>query len=372
MIGQEPAAGDSPVPSYAGDNLVNLVAELEIRLTGQSPTAGLHAHLADLIPHRRNYLLMVIDGLGDRQLAHPTAGRLRQSRRAVLKAPFPTTTTVGLSSIATGLAPMQHGVIGYTQWIPSLGRVMNMLQWSPVSGLGRVDYDPTRYLPTPNLWERLNNHGVRTVIVQPSIHLGSRFSNMLYRGAERYGYTSPSDIRPSLYMDVDGRTLLVVHVTLVDANAHMLGQRSWAYSRALEDTGRLWEHLSRSLPPDTALVGSADHGHCDIPPAGKMKLSWDLTEGMQCWGDGRVLMFNGPPEQVQRLAEQTGARFVEPPLLQEWLGGGPPHPELRDFPTAALLAPEDTVVFPHYLGGDMVGHHGGITPQELLIPLLVA
>ena len=92
---------------------------------------------------------------------------------------------------------------------------------------------------------------------------------MLYRGAERSGYASPSDIRPSFYVGDGGRTLLVVYVTLVDANAHMLGQRSWAYDRALEDTGRLWEHLSRSLPPDTALIGTADHGHCDIPHGGK-------------------------------------------------------------------------------------------------------
>ena len=176
MIGQEPAAADSPVPSFAGDNLVNLVAELEFRLTGSSPTRGLRPDLAGSVPHRRNYLLMVIDGLGDRQLAHSSATVLRGSRRAVLKAPFPTTTTVGLYSIATGMAPMQHGVIGYTQWIPSLSRVMNMLQWSPVSGLGRVDCDPTGYLPAPNLWERLNQQGVRTVIVQPAIHLESRFS----------------------------------------------------------------------------------------------------------------------------------------------------------------------------------------------------
>ena len=39
------------------------------------------------------------------------------------------------------------------------------------SGLGDgdgMDYDPTGFLPTPNLWERLTDAGVRTVIVHPS------------------------------------------------------------------------------------------------------------------------------------------------------------------------------------------------------------
>ena len=39
--GQEAALGDSLVPSYQGDNLVNLMAELETSLTVQSPTQGL-------------------------------------------------------------------------------------------------------------------------------------------------------------------------------------------------------------------------------------------------------------------------------------------------------------------------------------------
>ena len=52
-------------------------------------------------------------------------------------------------------------------------------------------------------------------------------------------------------------------------------------------------------------------------------------------------------------------------------GKGKPHPELHAFPTAALLAPPDTVILPDGLGAHMVGHHGGTSPQELLIPLLV-
>ena len=67
---------DDPTPSYDGANLANLAAELEIRLTGKSPTRGLRPELAELIPHTRNYLLLIIDGLGDQQLAHPAAATL--------------------------------------------------------------------------------------------------------------------------------------------------------------------------------------------------------------------------------------------------------------------------------------------------------
>jgi len=46
------------------------------------------------------------------------------------------------------------------------------------------------------------------------------------------------------------------------------------------------------------------------------------------------------------------------------------HPILREFPAATLLAPPGTVILPQHLPNSNIGHHGGIAPQELLIPLL--
>ena len=363
---------DNPIPSYDGANLANLAAELEIRLTGRSPTRGLCPELAKLIPHTRNYLMLIIDGLGDHQLTHPTAVTLRRHRRAALTAPFPTTTSVGLSSVATALAPMQHGVIGYTQWMPALRTVVNMLEWVDMATGQPIDLDPIGFHPSPNLAERLNTVGVRTVIFQPTELLDTPVSNMLCRGAERHGYSSPSDIRPPDLFGAGHRTLAVVYTTAVDTAAHACGQRSHAYRTALSQTGQIWEHFRRSLPPDTTLIGSADHGHCDIPPDGRIYLDENLTDGIQWCGDGRTLMFYGRLEPVHRISRRTGAQFVSAEQLLQRLGGRPPHPALNEFPTAALLAPPGTIILPQYPPRPNIGHHGGITPQELLIPLLVA
>ena len=113
--------------------------------------------------------------------------------------------------------------------------------------------------------ERLNAAGVRTVIFQPTELLDTPLSNMACRGAERHGYSSPLDIRPSVLSGARNRTLAVGYMTPVDTAAHASGQRSQAYSTALSQTGQTWEHFKRSLPRDTTLVGSADHGHCDAP-----------------------------------------------------------------------------------------------------------
>ncbi len=116
-------------PRYDGHSLVNLVAELENRLTGQAPFSGLDASLGDRIPERSTYVFMLFDGLGSRQLSHPAARDLARAQVGTIDAPFPTTTTVSLSSIATGLPPTQHGVIGHHMWVPDLAKVVNVLKW---------------------------------------------------------------------------------------------------------------------------------------------------------------------------------------------------------------------------------------------------
>jgi len=61
-------------PSYEGRGLVNLVAEIERRLTGTSPSPGTDRELSRLIPDADTYVLVLFDGLGDhRPPGHGTA-----------------------------------------------------------------------------------------------------------------------------------------------------------------------------------------------------------------------------------------------------------------------------------------------------------
>lgn len=359
-------------PSYAGNNLVNLVAELERRLTGHSPTRGLRPDLGRLIPDARNYLLVIVDGLGTGQLSHPNARQLRSRHRGDLEAPFPTTTTVSLSSICTGLTPLQHGVIGYRQWFPDLGKVVSLLRWTDLSGR-HVRYDTASFLPAPNLWERLTARQVTGVFVQPAVFFDTPLSRMLYRGAQMRGYSSPLEVDPTYLFSRSGRTLAMVYYHILDVAAHEGGQRSELYGQAMTGANRLWETLARRLPPDTAMVGTSDHGHCDIREDGKHKPAQADTEGIRWWGDSRSLMVSGPSDRIEALAERTGSKMIGAQQLRRWLGRGRPHPDLpRRMPDAVLLAPEHTGIFPKGMDSQKTGHHGGLTPAEIRIPLLVA
>lgn len=119
-------------PSYQGSGLVNLVSEIEQRLTGTAPSPGLAE--PDVVPDASTYVLVLFDGLGVAQLGHSAAEVLRSATTRALDAPFPTTTSVSLATVATGLAPSKHGQVAHLSWYPDIGQVVNTLKWVTVSG----------------------------------------------------------------------------------------------------------------------------------------------------------------------------------------------------------------------------------------------
>ena len=168
-------------PDYLGGSLVNLVAEFEWRLTGAAPSPRLHAELGSQIPQANTYIFLLLDGLGTHQLDHPAAASLAASMRGTIDAPFPTTTTVSLASIATGLPPRRHGLLGHVIWLPELAQTVNSLKWIGPGGQP-VDVDTDGFLPTPNLWERLAGAGVEAITVQPGQFDRTPLSRAVYRG----------------------------------------------------------------------------------------------------------------------------------------------------------------------------------------------
>src|SRR5690242_13500865 len=114
------------VPRYGERSL----AELTPSLLSALGVPGSANPLA-LAPVSRAVLFMV-DGLGEEQLrAHAgIAPFMHQRRGEPLTTGFPATTAASLGSIGTGLAPGEHGLIGYTFGLEGHERALNVLTWS--------------------------------------------------------------------------------------------------------------------------------------------------------------------------------------------------------------------------------------------------
>jgi len=355
-------------PDYVGGGLVNVVAELETRLSGSAPSPGLTDDLATAIPQADSYVLVLFDGLGDHQLDHPNARRLAASRCGAVDASFPTTTTVSLATIATGLPPAGHGLLGYQLWLPETEHVTATIKWTTLWG-DPVEIDFDGFLPQTT-WERLSAAGAEPIALQPANFAGSTLTRVLYRGARFEGYHDMADaVDAAASLVRPERRLVMLYVPQVDFAAHVAGQDSPLYEDALDAASEVWERLAQQLPAGTAAVGIADHGHVDIPPERRTVIATGDHEGRQFAGDARVVFVHG--EGVS-LAEKLPATWVPRDEMEDWWGPGPRHQSFEErAPDGVLVADPGHAILHKYSDDRLVGQHGGLTPEELRVPLLV-
>ncbi len=362
-----PSMPSITVPDYAGGSLVNLVSELEHRLTGASPSPRLHPHLGDLIPIGESYVLFLFDGLGSLQLAHPAGSALAVSQRATLDTPFPTTTTVSLASIATGLPPSQHGLLGYQLYLPDLDEVVNTIKWTTLWG-APIEYDTGSFLPEANLWERLVAAGREPVTVQPWNFKGSALSSMLYRGC-RFEPAETVDELVEATAQLAGHPgrLVFSYLPHVDYAAHVHGQKSAEYEEALGVVAAAWHRATHRVPAGVTLLGTGDHGHVDFDRRAKIP-KVDHADRI-FYGDGRAMFVKG---EGKRLAEALPATWMPFAEVETWWGPGPPHPQFgARAPDGVLFADDDTLLLHRHSDDRLVGNHGALTDAERLVPLLL-
>jgi hypothetical protein len=354
-------------PGYAGTGLVNLVAELEARLTGTAASPTLDRRIAAAIPEAPSYVLVVCDGLGDRQLAHPAARPLLQYRVAGLEAPFPTTTTVSLATIATGLVPAAHGLLGYQLWLPETGVVVNTIQWTTLWG-EPVEHDVDGFLPGPNTWERLRAAGIEPITVQPANFEATPLTRVLYRGCRFEPYRDEREaVEAACVLAEQPGRLVLLYLPYVDFAAHVAGQNAAEYAEAVAVTAAAWERLAITVRGATAL-GTADHGHVDVPRQRRIAIPRADHEDRIFYGDPRVVFVRGTPPP-----SPLPARWIPRTEMQDWWGPPPRHAGFEErAPDGVLVADDGYSILHRHSDERLIGQHGGLTPAEVGVPLLVA
>ena len=356
-------------PDYGGGSLVNLMAELEVRLNGTPLLPQLHPGLAQNIPEGDTYVLVLFDGLGAAQLAHPDA-RLGDDAVGRIDAPFPTTTTVSMATVATGLPPSQHGLLAYQLWMPDTGQVANTIKWTTLWGEA-LEVDTTGLLPSPNLWERLVSVGAEPITVQPGHFAGSPLSKALYRGC-RYEpvFTVDEIIAATIDLAAEPGRLIFTYVPHVDFAAHVYGQDSPEYAESLRTVSSIWAGIAHRLPEHVVMVGTADHGHVDFLPDQRVRIPKELEKDRTFYGDSRVMFVRGDDSPA---FAPLPATWIPSSEIIDWWGPGPRHETFPDrVPDAVLLADDDAVLLHSRSDKRLIGQHGGLTDEEREIPLLVA
>lgn len=404
--------GDFVYPDYSGRSVLNLSSSV-CRLLGVPNLGAVPLDAEYLAPlggegGARRVILILVDALALHRLqswmaqgALPVWQELTgQGLLAPLTSISPSTTSAALTSLWTGRSPAEHGITGYEMWLKEYGMIVNTILHSPAAyqkdagSLARAGFSPREFMPLPTLGPHLSARGVKSFAFQHHSLLHSGLSEIFFLEVTRQGVQTAADLwinlRQLLESYSGGPLYASVYWGEVDTFSHRYGpddERTAAefiaFSAAFQ---RLFlDKLNPAVRRDTVVILTSDHGQITSTPDPYYDLRNHpgLTRRLHLLPTGEsrlsyLYVRPGQTEAVREYVERTWPgqfALLDAPYAIEagLLGNGELHPHLLDRVGDFILAARGQAYF--FWGNKenhMLGRHGGLHPDEMLVPFLAS
>jgi hypothetical protein len=370
-----------PAPKRDALSLADVLRSCLASISGEPNRLGL--------PPVERAIVLVVDGLGAESLkaraghARTLSGAL--SNKSVIDSGFPTTTAAALATLATGVLPGQHGLVGYTVVDAAHHRIVNQLSgWDD-------RLDPATWQLEPTLFQTAAAAGFTALAIGPERYRDSGFTHAVLRGAR---YLAGASIADRMHLAAQAAHepgppgLVYVYVPELDMAAHAHGWESHEWTNALESTDAAARDLAAALGARHGLLVTADHGLLDVP-----RHSHVLIDSVPALVDG-IRFVAGEPRCLQLHFEDDASPAHRARVVEHWRESesnrawvatreeaiaagwfGPVRPEVEPRIGDLLVAARKGIAYydsraASAQGRAMVGQHGSWSPAELRVPLL--
>jgi Type I phosphodiesterase / nucleotide pyrophosphatase len=376
-----PAAG---VVRYGEASLADLLPSALAALGVPDEPNPLRIAEADCI------VVLLIDGLGWNLLRRHAehAPFLAGLAGRPMTAGFPTTTATSLASLGTGLPPGEHGLTGYTCLVDGIGEPVNWLRWQTApSGTNLLTrLVPEELQPLPTAFERAERAGVTVSVVSSYAFRGSGLTRAVLRGGSYLPVFTAADTATTVAAVARGRrpSLIYCYNSELDLIGHGCGCSSEAWRLQLSLIDRAVQLLADRLPAEARLLVTADHGMVDVPESARIDYDADpaLSEDVEAIaGEGRVRYLHVASGQAaavrQRWLDRVGDRVAvlgrDEVIERGWFGPAVSDAARQRIGDLVVLATGPVAVVRRRAEqrlAAMIGQHGALTEDELLVPLL--
>ncbi len=396
------------LPDYDGGTIANVPATianwLEVPFDGLPP---LRPELAGRFAPVKHVVRIIIDGLGWNLISALQKMQPEFFSQAThigkITSIFPSTTTAALSSLWTGLAAAQHGLVGMRILFPEIGTLGQMINLSPtLTGepemLVAAGVNMETFLPGKGLGEQFAAAGVQSYALKGRNIVNSPLSQMHGRGlTKQFGIFTVADmfvqVRELLIAKADERLFISGYWPAVDTLSHIYGPFG---AHVIAEAAAVIQQLDTLLLTplrqdgrvDTLVCVLADHGQTETPMPDKLVIVDDhevLRQGLLMIpaGDSRCsYLYTRHGRQAEVLdylnSELAHALVAWPAdeVLAHGLLGPRPHASQAAHRTGDIVvAMRDGYAITHAGAGkvtrSMSGRHGSLTTDEMEVPFMV-
>jgi hypothetical protein len=332
----------------------------------------------------------------ERHAEHPLFARARsEGLLTQLTAQFPSTTTAQVTTVHSGLPVAEHGLYEWHVYEPSLDRLVTPLLFSfagdGIRGTLLGHIDPDELFPTDSVYARLAESGIRSTVVLPAAIAGSAPNIALLRGTDVLPFaTAENGLAVAAEALAGGAAYAHVYLDELDSLMHAVGTEDPAV--AVVTRTILDDVHQATLPAGTLVLLTADHGMSPVDPDRTTYVNelWpELAAQLETGADGKPLapagscrdLFlharDGEVEAVRTGLAERLAGVADVVAVGELIEEGifaEPSPRLSArLANVAVLPRRGEAVYWHEPGRfaqHLHGQHGGLSPEEMEIPLV--
>ena len=356
-------------------------------------------------------VLFVIDGLGENFLQ-----KFKEKNEFLkiinkigsdffLTCQFPSTTASNVTTIHTGLNVAQHGVYEWFYWEPLVDDIIAPILFSYVRDNDREtlqnNVNPNDIYPTTTVYQELNYHGVKSFVFQNKRLINTNYSKTLLKGADMKGYGTLSNglkILAECINEENKKAYYLFYYSDIDKTLHEYGPESKKSVKEVKKLFRAMEKFqTRVNKPDENIlfILTSDHGQITLDHDKNVYLNQEFPEiekYIKKSRDENLLVPAGSPRDMflyikdemlddalnllkGKLHKKAIVCKTSYLIKNRYFGRKNISQALQNrLGNLAILPLENWTVWWYEEGIFHVknlGHHGGLSNDEMEIPLLI-
>ncbi len=305
---------------------------------------------------------------------------------------FPSTTASAITTFFTGFPPQQHAVTGWFMLLKELGVVSRPLRFDPRCGGLSFSENGIKIEQILNVNPFSKKLKVKCYTINHSRITNTDYSKMVGGKSKSSGYSNITtffkEIKKTILSNKK-RKFIYAYWPKLDEICHEFGAFSPNSHTHFKEIDRRLELLIKSLEgTNTTIIITADHGFIDSKKSDLIrledhpKLAETLT--LPLCGEPRLAFCYVRPsktEQFESYAKRNLSGKVwmfksEELIKKNFFGLYTPNKKLGERVGDYVLIPKKTYLIKDFLPnekkGFQKGNHGGVSSEEMFVPLIVA
>lgn len=380
------------LPNYEDGSIVNLMSSIGKAFGAKSIYKPLKLLQSIDLKNSKNVVLMVIDGLGFEYLSKQDENNiLNKYLVGHITSVFLPTTASAITTFLTGTAPQQHAFTGWFMHLKEVGAVVAILPFSARFGGHSLDKYGFKIKDILNQKAFTSKIKAESYCINHDDIANSDFTKTMSKNAKSRSYKSLNGFLKETEKAIKSnknRKYIYAYWPWLDALHHMYGVGSRNSQRHFEDINKkLKGFLKRIKNTNTTLIITADHGFVNtqkervIHLENHPKLKECLT--MPLCGEGRTVYCYVHPSKTKIFEDYIRTHFKEYCYLyksqelidKNYFGLFEPNPRLFDRIGDYILIMKDNYILHDKIHMKkkklFIGHHGGVSKEEMIVPLIV-